>query len=270
MLFSLCACSNSKSEQITCPVCEEEQSATASFCHNCGNKLGGTVNCGNCGTELKQGVKFCPECGNSIANSLNNSNNNANGTGNNYNQNNGYYDANTNNNSVSDDNDTTLDNNGATSDGNSSSSSDTVKEEGDSDCSICAYDGLDACKGHECVVCEGKGYIKCYGCTGGYTPYGPCISCVGGKIDCTCDDGIKYYDKPLFVPTNQETALCDECKAGYVQCPICEGTGRYGTIYVGGYNDSSPTEVEKVCYHCLGAKKVECDNCGGDGMVKPS
>ena len=162
---------------------------------------------------------------------------------------------------------------------------------GVSSCSICAFDGLSSCKGHECISCDGEGYIKCYGCVNGSTAYGPCVVCDGGKIDCTCDDGIRYYDKnDEFTPVDgtefggsyggeyggsygggydtgsaSGSEECSKCENGYVECSLCDGTGKFGSYTVGGFDGAKGTEVASTCPTCGGRKKVACSYCHGLG-----
>ena len=63
LVLSLFACN--KVEGITCPECDEECDADASFCPECGEKLNQTVEC-KCGHENKAGSKFCSACGASL------------------------------------------------------------------------------------------------------------------------------------------------------------------------------------------------------------
>ena len=119
----------------------------------------------------------------------------------------------------------------------------------------CFYDLGNECKGHPCTVCNQKGYIVLYD---------------NVTADCLCDDGIDYCNKTIpVIPGDGETARCTKCEGGYVTCFLCEGTGKFGSYTVGGYNGSGGTEVQKICTQCLGLKKTKCRNCGGDGKVKP-
>ncbi len=162
---------------------------------------------------------------------------------------------------------------------------------GTSSCNICAFDGLSSCKGHPCISCDGTGYIKCYGCVNGSTAYGPCVVCEGGKIDCTCDDGTRYYDRDEeFAPVDgtefggssgysggysggesgysggeSESGSCSKCDGGYVECGLCDGTGKFGSYTVGGFDGKGGTEVATTCSSCRGLKKVECSYCHGRG-----
>ena len=67
---------------------------------------------------------------------------------------------------------------------------------GTASCFECAKSGLNACKGHACVACYGKGEQKCAGCQGTGQSYrldgskGTCYHCHGsGKRQCTVCDG---------------------------------------------------------------------------------
>lgn len=76
LVLSLFACN--KAEGITCPECDEECDADASFCPECGEKLNQTVEC-ECGHENKAGSKFCSACGASLKDGNDKLDNNTNG-----------------------------------------------------------------------------------------------------------------------------------------------------------------------------------------------
>ncbi|MDO5477564.1 MAG: hypothetical protein Q4G23_00180, partial [Clostridia bacterium] len=70
-------------------------------------------------------------------------------------------------------------------------------KQGSAACIECADKGLDACAGHECLACGGKGESECYICGGsGMGVYGACDFCIGGYVDCPCDDGLVYFNTP--------------------------------------------------------------------------
>src|SRR6266581_3265142 len=48
-----------------CPQCQHENSATAKFCEECGQRL--LLRCPACGFEAGPSAKFCPECGQRLA-----------------------------------------------------------------------------------------------------------------------------------------------------------------------------------------------------------
>src|SRR5919108_3746996 len=44
-----------------CPQCQHENSATAKFCEECGQRL--SIRCPSCGFAPAPSARFCPECG---------------------------------------------------------------------------------------------------------------------------------------------------------------------------------------------------------------
>ncbi|OGG43891.1 MAG: hypothetical protein A3F84_04610 [Candidatus Handelsmanbacteria bacterium RIFCSPLOWO2_12_FULL_64_10] len=50
-----------------CPKCQHENSETAKFCQECGQRL--SVRCPSCGFEAGMSAKFCPECGQRLGDS---------------------------------------------------------------------------------------------------------------------------------------------------------------------------------------------------------
>jgi len=50
---------------VQCPQCQHENSATAKFCPECGQRL--RLRCPACGFEAAPAAKFCPECGQRLA-----------------------------------------------------------------------------------------------------------------------------------------------------------------------------------------------------------
>lgn len=238
-----------KDSTTVCMNCDSENPADAKFCEECGEKMAkkdSTAVCMNCDAENPADAKFCEECGETLGKKENTA---------------VCMNCDTENPAdaefceecgadLSDEYDTADD-----------------PESGTSECSICAYEGLDECEGHECISCEGEGYIKCYGCVNGDTAYGPCPVCTDGKIDCTCENGTVYYDRDIYIPSTEETTECTKCEKGFVECSLCEGTGKYGSYSAGGFDGSDFVEIEETCSRCRGRKKTECTYCGGDGMV---
>src|SRR5215510_9255593 len=54
-----------RSLPMQCPQCQHENSATAKFCEECGQRL--LLRCPACGFEPAPSAKFCPECGQRLA-----------------------------------------------------------------------------------------------------------------------------------------------------------------------------------------------------------
>src|SRR6059036_2498585 len=54
-----------RSLPMQCPQCQHENSTTAKFCEECGQRL--RLRCPACGFEAAPSAKFCPECGQRLA-----------------------------------------------------------------------------------------------------------------------------------------------------------------------------------------------------------
>lgn len=142
------------------------------------------------------------------------------------------------------------------------------------DCSTCGGSGKGPCQTcdgyNRCNICNGRGSYQCTVCKG----YGivelewnnpdswiECSQCDGtGYAQCIACDG---------------SGECYDCYNGISDCPICLGSGTYGTE---NYSETHLEECSscngsgvhrKVCSGCRGAGNYrnKCDNCNGSGKV---
>lgn len=107
-----------------------------------------------------------------------------------------------------------------------------------------------------CDQCEGFGFIweLCPTCHGtGYTDVA-CCGCGGdGTIDCGWCGGDGWWTVLAEDQVTLVEEICPACDSGQIGCDVCGGSGIL-------HNEPCP--------FCTGGEvKVECPNCGGDGVV---